>query len=335
MGQPLSVFTALLVLSTTTNAGCLERDDIDLTDRKIDCRAILEPGLCEKEPGCRWKLPSSLTMVWVQDDILHKYLPPIEAVTEYIGDIVYYEQLRKYIPQVYDEVLSTLTKENLKITKSAYEPLSKVVAPGNVVTEMRFADVTSKEEEHAPVQTLLEYSRPFLPDAKPFDRSKLTLKTFTLSDVVSIGYIAWWDALTVNNDRFVLHARKVPNKANMMLYERPKDHKWVYVPIDQGLATLVTLPWFKWLKLKTGALKFYKRKEGYKQVIFSEEGLDETVSTSWMGRSAASESKHSVEWREWYTAWLRKKDKADEFVNQNLVYFPKEVDTDDELKKKK
>eukprot|EP01083_Nonionella_stella_P164423 544112_1 len=327
MGQPLSILTTLFVFNTIANAGCIGEP----TDEKFECDTLTEPVACGAVTGCEWidaDLPESLTMVWIADGRLHKLLPPIDAVTEYIGDYVYYEQLStsEYMKDVYRGVLDL----------HEFEPQIKKAEKYNVLPEIylkgkgRFL-VTKKEKEGKPIGTLLEYSRPLF-KAKAFDQEKVTLDRFTLNDVLSVLYIAWWDALTMNHDRFVICYRGGTNKGNIMLTQN-SDGNLVYIPIDQGLATKLTTEWFKWIPLKEADREEYRLPKGYKQIIFSEEGLNEIAeSKGWF--TSAAEPRASIDWRNMYGKWLKDEEKASEFVTENLVYFPKEVATDEALKAK-
>eukprot|EP01084_Bolivina_argentea_P187155 322449_1 len=178
----------------------------------------------------------------------------------------------------------------------------------------------------------------------------MTKETFTLSAAVSIADIAWWDALAMNPDRFMFNKRCKWCKANtwnMMLYEKKVDSDegsrsvWVYVPIDQGLATPGTMSWFKWIVLqdKEEAYRHYgipiaQKEFGWKQIIFSNEGFKELKKSWWASLSDSKDAPWSKYWKDWYKAWLKKDDKAKEFVDNNLNYFPQFDEGDKAFKQK-
>eukprot|EP01083_Nonionella_stella_P022605 62518_1 len=312
-----------------------------------DCASLETFSECNGTPGCKWHnphpMPTSLTMVKVSSyrsgKVLEKYLPPIEAVTEYIGDRVYYDQLRKQMTEIYDtEPILEKLEKGLKIRRisdAEYHPVKSVIKHTEVNT-LRYAGLseTEKSRDDA-VQTLLEYSRPLLATEK-FEQRKVTFETFTLSAVVSIADIAWWDALAMNGDRFDI-GHDCPfcgvNLGNVMLYKKDKadgeGYVWVYVPIDQGLATPVTMGWFKWLTLKKDD-KIYKTYHvpidqklfGWKQIIFSDNGHKELMKGFFSSGVKTKESDWSEKWRKWYENWLKQPLKARQFVSKNLRFFP-------------
>eukprot|EP01083_Nonionella_stella_P037077 101119_1 len=336
MGQPLSVLTALVVFSATIQAGCIHDDDpayVVPPDEKIDCSQDstgqeLGEAACKATTGCKWEeshtvkaTPSkSKTIVEFKDGRILKSLPPIEAILEYIGDAVYYEQLCKHIPTTYDRegVLKPIFAEDSKPTIQEDPKRYQVDQPKDAMHHI----------------ALLQYSRPLL-DTKPFpqpgtDRKRrgvfsgVELKsiTFTLSNVVSIAYIAWWDALIMNFDRFAIapKIKNKPNSNNMMLYDKTPakaEKSYLYVPIDQGFAQMITWSWFD-----------YPRSDFLKgNVWFSEDGWKHVTT------GTVEDSSTSKKWTKWYEEWVTRFDRkrAEEFVDDNLVYFPK---MGDELKAK-
>eukprot|EP01083_Nonionella_stella_P101330 287140_1 len=105
MGQPLSVLTALFVFSATIHADCIHKAG----EEKTECR-LLKHRECLKKAGCEWKTtpPKSKTIVEFEHGRMLKSVPPIEAILEYIGDSVYYAQLRTHIPKIYNGEIDVL-----------------------------------------------------------------------------------------------------------------------------------------------------------------------------------------------------------------------------------
>eukprot|EP01083_Nonionella_stella_P070101 187366_1 len=299
MGHPFSVLSTLFVLSATIHAKCINKPD---EKSEFDCTTITSPSACEKAAECDYILPG-LTGPEFSDGRFIKSLPPLEAITEYIGDSLYYAKLRTNMPSLYGVFLEPFKEENLKIT----------APPGGIDKN---APKTKSDD-----LPLLQYSRPKI-EAEPFKQDRVNdLNKFTLSDVVSIAYIAWWDALTMNNDRFYFDSEidgklTKQNQNNMMLstirLDDGVDHL-IYMPIDQGFARVLIASWFHW--------------KGKKEVDFADEGWDE-LHKSWF---SADESGWSEEWRKWYQTWVAKVDRARYFYSRNFQYFPS---MDDELKKK-
>eukprot|EP01083_Nonionella_stella_P155083 500511_1 len=305
MGQPLSVLTALFVFSATIHAGCI--NDPDYTpppDEKFefDCGALLQEA-CNGAPACKWReLDASRTLAEQRAGKHYKHLPPIDAIIEYIGDFVYYQQLRLKMP-MYKAVLGEKAGAlDLEITPRDVDVLDE------------------KNRRNVKGIPLLLYSRHIL-DIKEFPVAGVDF-TFTLSNVVSIAYIAWWDALIMNFDRFAIapKIKNKPNSNNMMLYDKTPakaEKSYLYVPIDQGFAQMITWSWFD-----------YPRSDFLKgNVWFSEDGWKHVTT------GTVEDSSTSKKWTKWYEEWVTRFDRkrAEEFVDDNLVYFPK---MGDELKAK-
>eukprot|EP01083_Nonionella_stella_P070102 187368_1 len=298
MGQPLSVITTLFVFSAVIHANCVDKK---ATQEEKCGENKTKPECHAKAEWCWWRGDDGYVPEPLSDSYsnvrtttaadgtlrLEKDLPPLEAITEYIGDLVYYEQLRKHMPwaTVYDGVLEKLTLDEVTITRAK-----------DFNTEM--------PDEESAIIPLLTFSRPMLETkALIVDGPKVSipLKALTLNNIVSIAHIAWWDALTMNDDRFAFHSYDEfnvgrINYSNMMLHT--VDDRYVYVPIDQGFARVIVYSWYH---------------------------DEHDMSEVW--REQAFES-----WQEWYTEWVTKRMKALDFMNQNPPYFPK--DMDDELKRK-
>eukprot|EP01084_Bolivina_argentea_P278950 476786_1 len=345
MGQPLSVLTALVVFSATIQAGCIHDDDpayVVPPDEKIDCSQDstgqeLGEAACKATTGCKWEeshtvkaTPSkSKTIVEFKDGRILKSLPPIEAILEYIGDSVYYAQLRTHIPKIYNgeiDVLKPITEDSLSI----------IQAPG------RYQKTQPIDAMHH--IALLQYSRPLL-DTTPFPEASMISiprfgyypnsgvrkmgMIFTLSNVVSIAHMAWWDALIMNVDRFAMwDGWHRYNYNNIMLYhdDTKTDTKYLYVPIDQGFAGTVIFPWFLYDQQPDPAAGLSKEDpRPDKGVWFTEEGAvhikeeDPEVDDNGWGNK-----KWNNKFMEWYAKWVAtlERKRAEEFVEANWVYFP-------------
>eukprot|EP01083_Nonionella_stella_P278426 946827_1 len=329
MGQSLSFLTTLSLFSATIHAHCINDEDYVMPPgpegEKHDCSS-LTPQDCRDTPGCKWNGPDpdtihlkSLTMPTVEDGRLKKPLAPIDAITEYIGDYVYYEQLRKQLPTIYTPILKDLTKDKLEIA-SLSTPIASVL--------------TDNPDDPIP---LLQYSRPYFPpellksfpvvkhlQIMPFISGGFPIEHFTLSNVVAIAYIAWWDALTMDDDRFQLTTRVISNRndGNMMVHPEAGaggKHDDI-VPIDQSFARALTSYWFD-----------YPKEESDKgRVKFSLKGRKLTDPKT----PDTQLEKSSEDWQYWYERWVKKHDKALSFVKLNEASFPVLIYFDETFKKK-
>eukprot|EP01083_Nonionella_stella_P037078 101120_1 len=377
MGQPLSVLTALVVFSATIQAGCIHDDDpayVVPPDEKIDCSQDstgqeLGEAACKATTGCKWEeshtvkaTPSkSKTIVEFKDGRILKSLPPIEAILEYIGDSVYYAQLRTHIPKIYNgeiDVLKPITEDSLSI----------IQAPG------RYQKTQPIDAMHH--IALLQYSRPLL-DTTPFPEASMISvprfgyypnsgvrkmgMIFTLSNVVSIAHMAWWDALIMNIDRFWMwDGQPQPNLNNMMLYrysfevevevevdvpptgmlafakktkkkkekKKEKQRRYVYVPIDQGFAGTVVLPWFHYDKQPDpdpDAGLHAEEDPPERGVWFTKEGaLHIKERDPEVDDNGYFNKKWNKRFIKWYARWVASfgRRRAETFVNNNWQYFP-------------
>eukprot|EP01083_Nonionella_stella_P189803 702670_1 len=311
---------------------------------------------CDSDPKCKWEPASDvqaalkiktkhLTLVNVEGGRLRKDLAPIEAATELIGDYVMYRELTMRMNSEYVSALGMKRMNNLQLRRSARE--SYVVLPIMIPefaralgTKVKGLELTEKPIQTV-IQTLLEYSRPYF-DAQPYDQSKVTIESFTMSNVYTLAVSAFVDMYAMNIDRYhVPHlGGKRPNEGNMMLYEKSQSPKrWVYIPIDQGFARQLTNPWFKWLALTDEATggpwgrKHLKdltedAKERYKQLIYSETWLAHST----ILKRPTKRTNLATDWEDLYRVWLSDPRKAEHFVEDNLVYFPKEIATNPDMK---
>eukprot|EP01083_Nonionella_stella_P185843 678823_1 len=326
MGQSLSFLTTLSLFSATIHAHCINDEDYVMPPgpegEKHDCSS-LTPQDCRETPGCKWNGPDpdtihlkSLTMPTVEDGRLKKPLAPIDAITEYIGDYVCYEQLKKQMPGMYEAVLEKFTEnpdDVLKITappaKSGIPQLASVGKP-----------YIEKKYRRDPIP-LLTYSRPTLDTEtlRGHDELKITKEMFTLDNLVSIAYIAWWDALWMNNDRFAFGGSlsSTSHPDNMMLYKEGESPRRVFVPIDQGFARTIIDGWFDW------------EERAKKKIRFTPSGWD--VAKMWVFQTKAKEPSASEAWRRWYKGWLRperyegENRRAEELLRFNSAYFPQAI----------
>eukprot|EP01083_Nonionella_stella_P149428 474640_1 len=311
---------------------------------------------CDSDPKCKWEPASDvqaalkiktkhLTLVNVEGGRLRKDLAPIEAVTELIGDYVMYRELTMRMNSEYVSALGMKRMNNLQLRRSARE--SYVVLPIMIPefaralgTKVKGLELTEKPIQTV-IQTLLEYSRPYF-DAQPYDQSKVTIESFTMSNVYSLAVSAFVDMYAMNIDRYhVPHlGGKRPNEGNMMLYEKSQSPKrWVYIPIDQGFARQLTNPWFKWLGVEDSATQSRWGQDNlsglsgaalhrYKQLIHSNTWFNQG---KLLGRPE-KRTELATAWENLYREWLHDPNKAMHFVEDNLVYFPKEIATNEEMK---
>eukprot|EP01083_Nonionella_stella_P041720 113011_1 len=152
------------------------------------------------------------TLVKTEGGRLKKDCAPIEAITEYIGDYAMYRELMTRLPNEYTAVLSAMTNQrDLQISHSSYVAMTYVLPS--------FADfgpqhASPTEQRHQPIQTVLEYSRPFF-EAEPYKQSKITLDLFPMSNLCAIAIIAWLDMYSMNIDRF-----RIPHQPKTTEYQK-------------------------------------------------------------------------------------------------------------------
>eukprot|EP01084_Bolivina_argentea_P118891 210888_1 len=376
MGSTLTVITTVItLLQVTHSARCIgpsdeKSEDADLCNE--ECANLTDKGedICKRKTTslgyCRWETDDG--RIILHDSVLApidtstgtvmtrpgksakpvkfssgrvtKDLVPIEAWTEWMGDVIYYNVFLKMMTDQFAPVLNgDYFPGDFQIDESPY-PTAEEVIPRFCRKPEESQDLTPEEEESPenPVQTFLQYSRP-LYNTIPYDENLVTSVEFTVGNAVTIAIMAWMDLFFMNNDRFILcpELQTHANSNNMMLYKYNAHGKerYEYFPIDQGFARMVYFSWYKTIYSNNRGPRTWPNQ----QLLYSESGLKLTttpVQLAWEECTAnfleyLKFEKGGVEKKMGKEKRKKKKRKmfsVEDFVKNNLVYFPRETKSD-------